>query len=127
MREHKYRAYHDGKMVYNAAKVGNALFWNDGQFFDLFAFKQKNPAILMDYIGFTDLTEKEIYEGDVLKDEYNRILLVEWHNCAFCFKAITPTNFIYACDITQWLENEPCPKIKGEVIGNHFETPELVK
>ena len=124
MREHKSRAFYAGMMVYGAARVRNALYWNNGDCFDLFAFKQENPAVLMDYIGLTDKNGKDIYECDVVKDDYNRVLLVEWRRCGFCFKAITKTNFVWACDIHQWFEyDDPRP----EIIGNRYENPEMVE
>ena len=78
----------------------------------------------MQYIGKQDQSNVEIYEVDILEDDYGRILLVEKHKFCFCFKAISKTNFVRACGITQWFENsEALPKI----IGNAFENPELAK
>jgi len=123
-REFEFRAFYDGKMLPDTSKVGNALYWNNGRYFDLFAFKQKIPAVLMQYIGWKDKNDIEIYECDILKDDHDRIMLVVWHRYGFCFKAITRTNFIYACNIEQWFEyNFPCPVI----IGNSYENPEIVK
>lgn len=124
IREIKFKAYFDGEMLYDAWRVDNALYWkkNGYQCFDLFAFKQENPAILLQYIGLEDGISREIYESDILKDDYNRILLVGWHRCSFAFKALTETNFAWACDIMQWFEGDtPRPRI----IGNSYETPEM--
>ena len=123
-RESKFRAFHNGEILPNASKVGNALYWNNGRNVDLFAFKQENPAVLMQYIGWEDKNDIGIYECDILKDEYNRIMLVVWHRCGFCFKGISQTNFVYACDITQWFEyNFPRP----EIIGNAYENPDKMR
>jgi hypothetical protein len=35
MRIIKHKAFHDGEMRYNASRVGNALYWDDGKNFDL--------------------------------------------------------------------------------------------
>ena len=76
------------------------------------------------YIGLRDEEGTEICEGDILKDDYGRILLVEWYKYGFSFKAVTETNFLRARDILQWFENvEILPKI----IGNIYENPELAK
>jgi len=118
MRKFKFRAFHDGKMLYNAAKIRNALYWNDGECFDLFAFKQSAPAVLMQYIGFSDRNDIDIYEADFLKDEHNRILLVEWHSGRYRFKALTKTNFMYGNNITEWFESDVSRPV---IIGNHYE------
>lgn len=122
MKSIKHKAFHDGEMLYNASRVGNALYWDHGQHFDLFAFKQQNPAVLLDYIGFEDVNHNEIYECDILRDDWNRRLLVEWNRGGFRFKAITETNFVSA-PVFEWFESlDSQPKI----IGNVFENPELL-
>ena len=121
--EKKFRAFYDGMMVYDAARVGNALYWDDGRMFDAFAFKQKNPAVLLQVIGYRDMAANEIYEGDVLRDNFDRTLLVEWWRGGFTFKAITKTNFERASIINQWFEFD---MVLPTIIGNIFENPELV-
>ena len=73
-------------------------------------------------VGRKDKNDIEIYKADILKDDYGRILLVEWYKCCFSFKAITETNFLRARDINQWFENgEKLP----EIVGNIIENPEV--
>ena len=82
------------------------------------------PETIGQYPGLKDKNGKEIYEDDIVKDEYNRVLLVKWRKCGFNFKAITKTNFVWAPDITQWFEygfTHP------EIIGNIHENPELLE
>ena len=76
------------------------------------------------YITLRDKNDIEIYEGDILKDDYGRILLAEWHNYGFSFKAITVTNFVRARDIGEWFDDEG---ILPEIIGNIYENPELIE
>ena len=120
----KFRAFFDGTMVHNASKVGNALYWEDGANFDAFAFKQQNPAILMQYAGFKDKHAISIYTGDILTDAYGRVMEVEWRVYRFRFKALTETNFTYTHQIGEWFEfDDDIP----EIIGNIYENPELVE
>jgi hypothetical protein len=98
MKQIKHKAFHDGEMVYNASRVGNALYWDNGKNFDLFAFKQENPAVLLDYIGFEDANDTEIYECDILEDDWNRRLSVEWHirpglRMVRVYEFISPTSY----------------------------------
>ena len=120
----KFRAFHDGEMLYNASKVGNALYWDDGDRFDMRAFEQETPPIMMQCIGYADINKVDIYESDVLKDLFNRILLVEWRRSGFWFKALTETNFAYAHTISQWFEFDIHLPI---IIGNIFENPSLLE
>ncbi|TFH40754.1 MAG: hypothetical protein E4G94_09065 [ANME-2 cluster archaeon] len=67
MRVRKQRAFYRGEMIYNVQRLGNGLYWDNGKNFDLFAFQRSNPAILMDWVGITDLNGIDIYEGDYVK------------------------------------------------------------
>jgi len=79
---------------------------------------------LMQYIGYADRNGTDIYEADILKDLFDRILLVEWRRDRWCFKALSETNFRYACTINQWFEGDTAAVT---IIGNRFETPELME
>lgn len=117
----KFRAFYDGEMLYNASKVGNALYWDDGDYFDLLAFKYDTPPVMMQCIGYADINNIDIYEGDIIKDEYDRIMLVERRRGCLCFKALNETNFVYATDIHQWFDAD-C-QIPPIIITNVYQIP----
>lgn len=74
------------------------------------------------YIGYSDLNDVDIYDGDILRDEYDRTLLVVWRSGGFCFKALSETNFKYAHDISQWFDSD-CQLLI--IIGNIYDEKEL--
>ena len=100
------------------------LWWQFGYDCDAMTMEEMENIELVQYIGVRDLNNVEIYEGNILVDDYGRVLLVEQYKFCFCFKAITKTNFKIARDISPWFEKgETFP----EIIGHVFENPELVK
>lgn len=127
MREIKFRAWDDKKKEMIEMLPGD--LGRPGFLMDFFAnvFEAQTPGEdnmkLMQFTGFIDKDGREIYEGDVLTDHYNRLLQVIWRTSRFQFEALKETNFLYA-DMYQWfdgfLENP-------EVIGNIYENPELLK
>jgi uncharacterized phage protein (TIGR01671 family) len=82
-----------------------------------------NNYILMQFTGFKDIKDKEIYEGDILTDEFNRTLLVEWFGVGFTLRALYPTNFDRANPMFWFNDINALP----EIIGNIYETPELLQ
>lgn len=119
----KFKAFYRGKMVYDAARVGAALYTDSGICINETAFEQEPPAVLLQFIGYTDANDVGIYEGDILRDEFARVLLVEWWNGDFTFGAMTGTNFKRTSSIREWFDGmSPRPIL----IGNAFENPELL-
>ena len=90
-----------------------------------------NPETVGQFTGLTDKNGKNVFEGDILKDEYGRIILVIWREkfAKFAFKLIKSTgenwtkNFSYA-DMWSWFDLE---NNLPEVIGNIYDNPELLE
>lgn len=132
MREIKFRAWNkDISRMFSADEMGEdelTINPNGSGFVNVNGtstkLSQYYPHMVpLQCIGYVDINKMDIYEGDILKDLFNRILLVEWRNGGFCFKALTDTNFKYAHTISQWFEFDMQPP---RVIGNMYENPELV-
>ena len=99
MREIKFRAW-------NGVEMSEPFDLNKG---DPDTFPLGLP--LMQYTGLKDKNGKEIYDGDILKNEdYNRTRVMEWEN------DVVPFCFDYYESPGDW-----------EIIGNIYENPELLK
>lgn len=89
------------------------------------------PETVSQFVYFTDKNGKNIFEGDIVKDEYGRILEVVFreHLGKFSFMLVKTTgekwtnNFAYA-EIFEWFLSTT---IYPEVIGNIYDNPELLE
>ena len=110
-REIKFRAFDDGKMIYPTNALSNL-----NRFFRLI----REDAILMQYTGLKDRNDKEIYEGDILrmKNVGWKYTLVKFNNGVFAFFT---TEYEYLTPLVPQYWEE------GEVVGNIYETPELLE
>lgn len=77
---------------------------------------------IMQFTGLFDKNNKEIYEGDIVKDEYGRIMKVFWQDFG-AFNSANIENFTYASLQSWFSPYEEFP----EIIGNIYETPELIE
>lgn len=75
----------------------------------------KERIILMQYTGLKDKNGKEIYEGDIVENEFGK-KLVEWRDGGFVYLERFMTIF---------LQHEEVSKL--EVIGNIYENKELIE
>ena len=77
---------------------------------------------IMQFTGLQDKNEKDIYEGDLIRNRSGRVCKVEWHQPTGSWDA-TPVSdkgdsLWFMC--TNWGRHI-------EVIGNIYENPELLK
>ena len=119
MRKIKFRAW-DGREMHHVRGIhfdAGVLDLEEDSVDDM------DTVLLMQYTGFIDRNGKDIYEGDILKDDHGRTLAVVWYRGKYIFEALSKTNFKYANDLTQWFEYGI---LRPKVVGNTYENPEHV-
>jgi hypothetical protein len=124
MREIKFRAWDDGKMIYQSDI--HHLSLEDYEVLRLAKFfcNVRDDCKLMQYTGLKDKNGKEIYEGDILKDG----AVVKWFD-ALTWDSGGSLHSGFYC--SEWLEGDSdlCYHDSFndvEVIGNIYQNPELV-
>ncbi len=93
---------------------------------------QIDPETAGQYTGFTDKNGTKIFQGDIVKDCYGRIMKVDfierWGKYQFTLVKATgerwTNNFIRA-DLTDWFVCG-CTEEMPEIIGNIYDNPELL-
>jgi hypothetical protein len=84
----------------------------------------EQSPVLMQYTGLKDKNGREIYEGDILSGSFcgspgNRVVTYQPRTMQFVF--IDPHGLVGAYDDLEWTSPH-----RIEVIGNIYETPELL-
>nr|DAI17973.1 MAG TPA: YopX protein [Caudoviricetes sp.] len=77
--------------------------------------------VLMQSTGLRDKNGKEIFEGDILKNN-KYITSVFYERGAYCVKFCRTTNTTVTMNVISFIE-----KYKTKVIGNIYENPELLE
>lgn len=81
---------------------------------------------VMQYTGCRDKNGIEIYEGDVIKDKYDKIWLVQWYVGAFVITNKIPDSDGQATTYSHF-SNVSNHHFYFEVIGNIYQNPELLE
>ena len=115
-------------------KLDLRYFWNNemqyinedinniGIAFTLFEGRAKTSPFMF-CTSRKDSKGKKIYEGDIVKDNYDRRLVVERYQDCLIFRALLPTNFIRA-PINHWYA--PGETQFPEIVGNIYANSELI-
>jgi uncharacterized phage protein (TIGR01671 family) len=88
-----------------------------------------NNTVLIQYTGLKDKNGKEVCVGDIIKyhDSFNMWITTYVYHNGIAFAIKTPENPIFLEEFTSdyTYKGEPVPEI--EIIGNIYETPELLE
>lgn len=82
--------------------------------------KRPDEFELMQYTGLEDKIGKEIYEGDILKEDNGNVWEIVWYKTGLQMKAI-------GSDVIWFTLQESCELRILEIIGNIYDNPELLK
>lgn len=125
-REIKFRAWNYKEMIYNVS-IRNSLIQNH---IDKFDYIKSSNYPIMQFTGLHDKNGKEIYEGDVYKTEKGnscyQIMFV--NGCVVggkTEKEYMPLSWDVSESNNTIVEDDFYKEI--EVVGNIYETPELLK
>jgi uncharacterized phage protein (TIGR01671 family) len=107
---------------------GGYCLWNDYRGSDRHVIMSKtgfnndiHPETIGQYIGLLDKNDTKIFEGDIVKQETDKAMVVSWNNrfSSFCLDRD-------GWAFSHWFGEYTDPS-KCEVIGNIHDNPELLK
>ena len=126
MEHYKFRAKSDGKWVYGShVKTGVGLHYIIPQNLisnDIMQFKV-NKDTVGQFTGLKDKNDKEIYEGDIVCDQYANFYTPIFRNGIYMAYNVEYLNLTKQEPSTQFnvVWNNGC-----EIIGNIYDSPELI-
>lgn len=124
-REIKFRAWDDGKMVYEKDISHLSLEDNDIYRLAKFFCNVRNDSKIMQFTGFIDKNSNEIYEGDIIDLSGTYKYKVVYEAAKFvCYHVIErygrwgDLKRLFDADFSEYY---------FQVVGNIFENPELLE
>ena len=132
--KHKFRACHIHKQImceviridFEQEIVTLDLETDDDEYFWMETDWNFSDVEIMQYTGCRDKNGIEIYEGDVIKDKYDKIWLVQWYVGAFVITNKIPDSDGQTSTYSHF-NNVSNHHFYFEVIGNMWENPELLE
>lgn len=90
-----------------------------------------NEFKLMRSTAYTDKNKTLLFKGDIVKDRFDRVMQITFHNGRLLWQCDDPKNNFKYADLFQWIskgrgmaKNETILSV--ERIGNIYENPELL-
>lgn len=90
------------------------------------------PDTVGEYTGLTDNNGKKIFEGDIVKDKWNGLGIIEYSENNGCWLSIPCEDGLYQCFKDGDIDESDCSNFnvlipQGEIIGNIYDNPELLE
>lgn len=132
-REIKFRAWNGIGMEYNVMAGFLGAFYvqgidqKDSACMSPFNTLYSKQTPVMQNTGLHDKNGKEIYEGDIIRNDNGTILRIYFDNLECGFRQSTNLKDPYFRDNDYNYTNMPLSFNGKEVIGNIYENPELIK
>ena len=131
---HKFRAWHIHKQImceviridFEQGIITLDLETDDDEYYWMETDWNFSDVEIMQYTGCRDKNGIEIYEGDVIKDKYDKIWLVQWYVGAFVITNKIPDSDGQTTTYSHF-SNVSNHHFYFEVIGNMWENPELLE
>ena len=131
---HKFRAWHIHKQImceviridFEQEIVTLDLETDDDEYFWVETDWSFSDVEIMQSTGCRDKNGIEIYEGDVIKDKYDKIWLVQWYVGAFVITNKIPDSDGQTSTYSHF-SNVSNHHFYFEVIGNVYQDPELLE
>ena len=132
--KHKFRAWHIHKQImceiiridFEQGIITLDLETDDNEYYWMETDWSFSDAEIMQYTGCRDKNGIEIYEGDVIKDKYDKIWLVQWYVGAFVITNKIPDSDGQTSTYSHF-SNLSNHHFYFEVIGNMWDNPELLE